>query len=850
MTDNPSGYPGSEGVGKAGASWALVVSIFAVFLIAGIWTLALSQIASERTEFRRNVTDHLGNIAVTMSHNISRTSGELDTLLKFMRAMRRSQGPDVSWQEIVSEDYTLNRHTVQIAVIAADGMMVTSTKMLYPERPVDLSDREHYTVHRDAGVDSLFISKPVLGRASGKWSVQYTRPLLDAENDFDGVIVVSLDPARLTRIYGNLDLGENGGVVIVGTDGIIRAGTGHYAMRLGQMFEEGESYREFDAGSSVLSAGIERRGGADRIVVSQQVDGYPLRVVLLADDIGGLSWLLQVQAYVFGAVLLTLLTIYAAYSAIQHRLREISLLREQSRVRVEKEVAEAASKTKGEFLAVMSHEIRTPLNGVLGAIELMKVEDLTPSARRHLEIAETSGEYLLSLIDDILVFSKLEEGHFRLDESPQSLADIVDGLESVFRPLVEKVGNRLNVVCDRDEMPSRIVCDGVRLRQVLVNLLTNANKFTSRGDITLRCAVRPREGSRVEVRFSVEDTGIGIPEDKQKLIFDKFQSLDASYSRRSDGTGLGLAICEKIANAMGSRIELESRYGVGSSFSFVADFAIEPENAVASNANEGLRTGGHRPLRVLLAEDNGTNAYIASQYLSAVGHRVVHVEHGQAAVARASAQAFDIILMDISMPQMDGMSAAALIRSGPSLNETTPIIALTAHAVPGTAEKIRANGMDAYLTKPIGRERLLATVRKFGGTGGLVSPEIGNDEPILESAGFEEFLHDREIDADSPLFLIFVSEMEARHAALQAAITASDTAKVGAIAHSIYGSASTVSASRLAAQCRYLEQQAKYSALDWSIATATLTTLEETIREFRIMIDKGRQGEARQVKVA
>lgn len=843
---------------KSVRSWAQVIVCFAALLIVGIWFLAIGQIAADRSEFRRNVTENLGNIAVTMSHNVARTSGELDTLLQFMRAMRRSRGPGVPWQDIVTDDYTLNRHTVQIAIIARDGMMVTSTKMLYPNKPVDLSDREHYRVHRDAQVDRLFISKPVLGRASGKWSVQYTRPLFTETAAFDGAIVVSLDPDKLTRIYGNLDLGPNGGILIVGDDGIIRAGTGRYSGLLGKTFDPGTGYASIGNGTGVVATGLEHRESGSTLVARKDVDGYPLRVIVMADDIGGLSWFLRIHAYLLGAVLLTGLTYWAASGAIRYRARESELLSRQNRFIVEKEVAEAASKTKGEFLAVMSHEIRTPLNGVLGALELMQTETLTANARRHLGIAATSGEYLLSLIDDILVFSKLEEGHFKLDKTPQSLRHLLASIETLFAPLMAKSGNSFSVSVG-DEVPDRLIFDGVRLRQVLVNFLGNANKFTEQGTIVLSCDLVQANGERndcARLRFAVSDTGVGIPEDKQKVIFEKFQSLDSSYSRRSDGTGLGLAICDQIVRAMGGSIVLESEYSKGSTFSF----EIELDRAATETQVGGEEleaTFADAGLRVLLAEDNPTNVYISSQYLLSAGHQVVHVENGREAVRKASESPFDVILMDISMPEKDGLEATSEIRRFAGPNRDTPIVALTAHAVGGTLERVRASGMNDYLTKPIGRERLLSTVRRHGGVGHRPAAQADAKpdaavKPLLEAEGLAAFLDDRDLDGSSALLEIFVSEMEKRADALDEAVRTSDAAKASAIAHSIYGSASTVGAARLAALCRHLESEAKAAGdLDWQIADMTLTALRATVSEFRTLVGQsGPLGETVLNKVA
>ncbi|KUO63532.1 MAG: hypothetical protein APF80_05165 [Alphaproteobacteria bacterium BRH_c36] len=819
---------------NAGTAWYQRQVLFALLIIIGVWCLVFQQVTDERSSLRRSVTDNLSNIAVTLSHNITRTSGELDTLLQFMRAMRRSKSSSVSWQEIITEDYTLNRHTVQIAVIDKNGMMVTSTKMLRPEKPVDLSDREHYRVHRDGSGDNLFISRPVLGRASGKWSVQYTRPLLDERGKFDGVIVVSLDPDKLTRIYSHLDLGKQGGVVIIGDDNIIRAGTGDYASMLGKTLVS-SAHPFTQAGPAMaVTTEIEHREGTMLIAAKTPVEGYPLRVVVL----GGSSWMFKIYIMILCALLLTGLTVYATFAAIRTRLRESTLLEEQNRFLVEKQVAEAASKTKGEFLAVMSHEIRTPLNGVLGALDLIKTEPLTQSAARHLEIASSSGEYLLSLIDDILVFSKLEDGQFKFEESPQSLKEIFASLESMFRPLTEKAGNELLLEVS-DEIPASVMVDAVRLRQVLINLLSNANKFTSKGTISLSGSLLEQNDGQATLHFAITDTGIGIPADKQSLIFEKFKSLDSTFSRRTDGTGLGLAICDEIIRAMGGHIKVDSEYGKGSRFSFALTFRLATEPA-ASSAIERTDDKPPRQLRILFAEDNPTNAYIGTQYLVADGHAVTHAENGIQAVDHAGSKRYDLIFMDISMPEKDGLTAAREIRDGDGPNKQTPIVALTAHAVPGTGAKVTEAGMNAYLTKPIRRAKLLEAARCLATPASLTGEQsTAADEPVIELADLADFFEDRRIDETSPLMGIFVAELSAKRDALLAVAEAGDARGAGLLAHAIFGSASTVGAARLANICKSIECRAESpETFDWSTAESAIQALDDTVAEFQSLIAK------------
>lgn len=825
-----------------------------VILLIGIaWTMAINRGVHSVHEAKLLLEGKLKNIGVTLSHNVTRTSSELDTLLQFMRAMRKSKSLDVPWSEIVSEDYTLNRHTVQIAVIAKDGMMVTSTKMLHPQKPVDLSDREHYRVHLNSNIDQLHISKPVIGRASKKWSVQYTRPLLGADGDFNGAIVVSFDPSKFTQMYDKLNLG-NGGVIIIGNDGIVRAASGLFKSTLGARLELLEDGLSFAQSSSLDSMALAHEKFKDIRYVIQDVEGYPLKVIVAAE--AKFSFFsINNAIYLFVAAIFSTISIYAGLSNYSHRKRELELMGRSNKALIDKGVAEAANKTKGEFLAIMSHEIRTPLNGVLGSLDLISSLELPAEAVKSLDVAKSSSEYLLSLIDDILVYSKLEAGKIALDKQPFSLNEFIRDLELFFRPISEATGNIFTVHVS-GEVPDRVVGDRFRLRQVLLNILGNANKFTNAGRIELTIQSKnDLENPIAKVQFLVKDTGVGIPHDKQALVFEKFQSLDASYTRRTDGTGLGLAICNRIVQAMSSRLQLISEYGLGSTFFFEVELPKDEKEIPTPQLDRNFDViRPCRMLSILLAEDNETNAYIATECLTREGHSVERVADGLQAVARANSMKYDLILMDVSMPNMDGLTAAVKIRSQLCSNQFTPIVALTAHAESGTEERIRESGMNGYLTKPIRRARLLEAIQEFSAAPSLNNAMQSNIMPFaanitqgenlmtasdrhLEPDGLAAFLRDRQIDESSPLFKIFLAEMQEKRTLLQKAISEKNVNDVRRIAHSVLGSSSTIGAAKLAAYCRLLEAETQSSKdVDWQIAATTLEAMDGTVCDFKSIV--------------
>ncbi|WP_052763687.1 hybrid sensor histidine kinase/response regulator [Microvirga massiliensis] len=393
-------------------------------------------------------------------------------------------------------------------------------------------------------------------------------------------------------------------------------------------------------------------------------------------------------------------------SRIERDLNKASQLAQTAQLK-----AEQASTAKTDFLATMSHEIRTPLNGVIGYTELLlRSGDLTAELRDYALRIQSAGSALLTVVNDVLEFSKIEAGAVRLTFEPFALHVLVDNTVSIVRTGAEQKRLPICSVVD-PELPEVLVGDAARLRQILLNLLNNALKFTDYGEVTLRVEHRGATESGECVRFSVTDTGPGIPKDQLDRLFKRFSQLDQSSSRRFGGTGLGLAICKRFVDLMGGEIGVESQEGVGSTFWF--ELSLPRGEMVTDIKPAESRVHYGRPARILVVDDLDQNRDLARKMLESAGHVVDTAPGASEAIAAIQVAPYDLVLMDIQMVGMDGVAATQLIRNLDHPAKNVPIIAMTANVLPQDVTAFRKAGMNDHLGKPYSPDELLAIVHAW-----------------------------------------------------------------------------------------------------------------------------------------
>jgi signal transduction histidine kinase/DNA-binding NarL/FixJ family response regulator/HPt (histidine-containing phosphotransfer) domain-containing protein len=804
------------------------VGAIALALIATIAGTNLIFLGNLRESTLQIAETNLARYSLTLAENADRSFKSVDLVLSSIGdyIARKGVVDDETYRAAVSdrETHFLLREKIAglpqidaLTVIDGRGKLLNFSRY-WPIPDVNVSDRDYFKILKADDGPQSFISAPVQNRGNGTWNIYLARRLNDPQGRFMGLLLGAISVPYFENFFGSTSLGLDTTISLVREDGLLLA---HFPPNndIGNQ-SSGFGQRALAAGGTIREIG--RKDGQMRLRAAKMLPGYPALVVVSQSEDNALqSW----------HSMATLATAMSLISAVAVIVAAAMIARRWSRREDLIRAAEAASAAKTTFLAMMSHEIRTPMNAVLGMATTLLETHLSAEQRRHVVAIRNAGDSLLEILNDILDFSKLEAGQLTLenvafapDALVQNTLDIINPRATAKNLVIRSVGD--------PTLPPALVGDAGRIRQILLNLVSNAVKFTATGEIVVSTRCIAAADGRATIEWTVSDTGIGIAPEKIGSLFTNFGQADNSINRRFGGSGLGLAICKRLTEQMGGEIGVTSTPGDGSTFSFRLTLPVAEAMAVPEQTDEAayaaLQTqiaGFGRPLRALIVDDNPTNRLVAARMLRDFDIHTDTACDGVEAVTAANRLDYDLILMDVRMPEMDGFQATRTIRARGGRLATIPIIAFAANAFPEDIKACHEAGMNDFVVKPARKKALvdamLRVLRSPVATERLpeyTAPPLAiaetepalnaSAEPALDRNAFEELAKEIGRDGACEIRAVFFAETEARLKLLRQLSVDAERAKIGREAHSLKSAAGTFGYRRLASVAREIEKRA------------------------------------------
>jgi two-component system sensor histidine kinase BarA len=522
------------------------------FVLAMLWIAIVAVLKQDGSNTQRQVEVNLSNLTRAFAEQTAKTLEGGDQAVRFVRSEFLAHGQEIDIPKYLSSQAIIDDAYHLLTVIGPDGYVVSSSQ---PFTKVDLHTREHFRVHAEGAKDILFVSKPVLGKVSGKWSIQLTRRIDDPNQRFAGVVVVSMSPDYFTRFFKDVDLGHQGAIALVGTDGILRARFSQAGQEQGQDIQASPLFKQMRAQRNGVAQMRSSVDGIERIYAFRTLEPYGL-IVLCGIGVGDAmaEYAQRSDTAVVIGSLVSLVILLFTLSLLRRQRRQEQLVAELQASRIK---AEAANQMKSKFLASVSHELRTPLNGILGYAELIRDTAEEPQAAEFGGIIHDSARHLHSLVNTILDLAKIESGHMVTTPASTELRPLLEETYRLHAVHAQARGLQFNLMVDTS-CPSHIVTDRTRLLQVLGNIVNNAIKFTEQGEISLLAGLADDR-----LVILVRDSGIGMSTERLKQLFTRFQGAASELVHANQGAGLGLPLAKELIELLGGTLSVRSELGQG-----------------------------------------------------------------------------------------------------------------------------------------------------------------------------------------------------------------------------------------------------------------------------------------------